>query len=266
VPGERAGPASLACRTSSLVQWTYTNLYQKLRIPAHPVGVCGFCLTGNSGGAAAITYAISRYGLSSIVDAAIPSSGPPLASIEKGCTMLQADSAYWYEGWARALIDGAYGYAGAGPCATNSTSFATRWEADGVNDGGQYSLPTTRVHFIFGGADTSEAVAHGKDYLRLLTDSGSPLVSSETVPGMPHDISDSTAGLAALTAAITWTPPSVTPVPSPRASPTATPRVLPTSTPLPRATPSPSATATRSTPTPTPRPTRTPTRVFESPR
>src|SRR5712692_2479824 len=78
--GIQSGQELLASRPATVIKWVHDNMYVPLRL--HPnAGQCGFCVTGNSGGAAQITYAISSYGIDGIVDAAIPTSGPPMASI-----------------------------------------------------------------------------------------------------------------------------------------------------------------------------------------
>src|SRR5437773_10607593 len=74
-PGEDAGSAHLACRPATVVKWVHDNLYVPLGLSPAPEQ-CGFCVTGNSGGSSQAAYALAFYGMDSIVDALIPTSGP----------------------------------------------------------------------------------------------------------------------------------------------------------------------------------------------
>jgi hypothetical protein len=182
----------------------HDNWFLRLGVPDGPVGRCGFCITGNSGGSSQSSYALSHYGLESILDAVVPSGGPPHAAQTKGCLRNPGQERYWYESGSAATIDSSYGFRGtSGPCALHDSSFVPRWDEESVDTGGSdYVHPATRVHFIFGGADASVAPAHGQDYVNRLKASGSPYVTVEVIPGMPHSIAHSPEGLAALRSAL----------------------------------------------------------------
>jgi hypothetical protein len=68
-------------------------------------------LIGNSGGASRSSCALSHYGLESLLDAAVPSGGPPHAAQTKGCLRTSGQEAYWYDSGASATID-SYGFQG----------------------------------------------------------------------------------------------------------------------------------------------------------
>lgn len=193
--GEQPGPARLACRPASVIKWVYQRFYVPLGL-SPKVGRCGFCITGNSGGATQVSYALSHYGLDEIVDMVIPSGGPPHAALVKGC--LADDPLYRFAGWAAAVIDASYGITGDdGPCSRKDASFLARWREDAVDTGGSdYRHLKTRVAFVFGEYDESGGPTHGNDYLRRLRAAGSPLVSLVTVPGMGHGIARSPDGLS----------------------------------------------------------------------
>jgi hypothetical protein len=70
------GPISLACLPATAMQWVYNNVL----ISGTPL-----CATGNSGGSIAIAYALSQYGLGSILTLAEPTSGPELSRMDYGC-------------------------------------------------------------------------------------------------------------------------------------------------------------------------------------
>jgi hypothetical protein len=202
-PGENAGSGHLGCRPATVFKWVHDNQFLRLGVPAGPVGHCGFCITGNSGGASQSSYALSHYGLDSILDAVVPSGGPPHAAQTKGCLRNAGQESYWYASGSAATIDSSYGFQRtAGPCALHDPSFVSRWDAESVDTGGSdYFHEQTRVHFIFGGADSSSAPAHGRDYANRLIASGSPNVTVQVIPGMGHSIVNQ-AGLAALRSAL----------------------------------------------------------------
>src|ERR1700730_16127347 len=118
-PNVKAGTRLLACRVATAIKWAHDNWYVPLGVKREP-GRCGFCLTGSSAGGAAITYALASYDIGSLVDAAVPTSAPPMASIDKGCLQ---KIGYAYPPEPQRLIDLSYGYryavTGAGPCALN---------------------------------------------------------------------------------------------------------------------------------------------------
>lgn len=204
-PGETIGPARLACRTATVVKWAHDHLYLvPNNVPPPGPLVCGFCITGNSGGSSQVSYDLSFYGLDSILNADFPTSGPPHAALAKGCLRDPRYQKYWFDAWAAGIIDDSYGFLNNnGPCSTHNSSYTQRWLQDAVDTGGNdFYYPSTRVHFIFGGNDPSVAPYHGQDYYNRLKAAGPPHVSEEIVPGMPHPITQSQAGLQALRNAI----------------------------------------------------------------
>jgi hypothetical protein len=200
--GEEVGPAQLACRPATVVKWVHDTWYEPLGVTLEP-GVCGFCLTGTSGGASQIAYALTHFGLAEFVDAAILTSGPPHAGLAKGCLPGTTDEAYLYPSSARQVIDGSYGARGAGgPCATADEGFAPSFERDSIDTGGSdYEYPGTRVHFIVSPNDETVAL-RARDLADTLRQAGSPWVGLEEIEGMGHDIQESAEGMEALVAAV----------------------------------------------------------------
>ena len=187
-PGENAGTQVLACRSASVIAWIHDTVFASLGAPSLGAGRCGFCLTGNSGGASQISYALSHYGLDTIVDGIFPSSGPPHAAMAKACRHSSAEAGYWFPNPKAELIDGARGFFhGDGPCLNHDTSFITRWLDEGVDTGGaDYLHPTTRVHFFLGANDDGYIHAHARDYAKRLKKSGTEDVTVDVIPGMGH--------------------------------------------------------------------------------
>jgi hypothetical protein len=197
--GEDAGSAHLACRPATTIKWIHDHIYT----PAGGApGACGFCITGSSGGASQVSYALSHYGLDSIVDAAIPTSGPPHAAQTKGCQPGFAE--YRYQDEDLPVIDASFGFlAGPGPCATEDSAWVPRWNQESVDTGGNdYWHPTTRIEFVIGGQDDTVAPAHAVDYRDVLEAYPGNSVTWTTVATMPHDVQLSKEGLRALEAAL----------------------------------------------------------------
>jgi hypothetical protein len=203
---EQVGPAQLACQPATVIKWIHDTRYAGLGLDPEP-GTCGFCLTGNSGGASQISYALTHYGLADVVDAVIPTSGPPHAQLAKGCLPDPGEEAYSFPDSAVGVIDSSYGGVGSeGPCAAADAGFRSRFDADSVDIGGSdYDYPQTRVHFIVSPGDETVAV-RAQDFEEKLRQAGSPWVTLQEVPEMGHDIQKSDAGMAALVAAILASP------------------------------------------------------------
>ncbi|MGI9119619.1 MAG: hypothetical protein ACR2G7_05775 [Acidimicrobiales bacterium] len=207
-PGERVGPARLACRPATAVKWVHDNLYLPLGVEAGPQQ-CGFCITGNSGGASQVAFALSDYGLDPIVDGAFPTSGPPHSALAKACLRRPGEEQYWYEPDEGArVIDRSYGFTDAeGPCVDHDPSWASVWQQDSVDTGGtDYGHPSTRVHVIVGASDRDPRMhAHAADYLARLQAAGTD-ATMEVVGTMGHDITESPEGLGALRAGLLYRP------------------------------------------------------------
>jgi hypothetical protein len=156
------GPRSLACLYSTLVEWIYTNIHQaSTSVP--------YCATGESGGAAAISYSLSHYGLGAIYNMVELDSGPPFGRADYGCLCQGSSpvspcgtrnkSCFGPGSTAQKLIEAAYGNT---DCAAHTATDATLWDHDSISSpDASYSYPKTDVHFLFGGLDTSSAVPQG---------------------------------------------------------------------------------------------------------
>jgi hypothetical protein len=181
-----------------MIKWIHDQRFVPLGVPARPAGECGFCVTGNSGGASQISYALSFYGLETILDGVFPTSGPPHAAQDKGCLRRPGESLYFYGGNA-AIIDQAHGFTTTdGPCRRGDIGFLPRWLAESVDTGGQdFVHPATRLHFIHSDFDVP-STPHGLDYIARLRAAATPLLREQVIVGMPHRLQLSAAGLDAL--------------------------------------------------------------------
>jgi hypothetical protein len=187
-----------------MIRWIHQNRFVPLNVPAGSVGRCGFCITGNSGGASQVSYALSFYGLDGLLDGVFPTSGPPQAAQDKGCLLRSGEAPYRY-GSNSLVIDQAHGFLTGGPCRNADASFLPRWLAESVDTGGRdFVHPETRVHFIHSDFDVP-AVPHALDYIARLRSAGTPLLTEQVIPGMPHRLQTSAVGLDALFRALVGT-------------------------------------------------------------
>jgi uncharacterized repeat protein (TIGR02543 family) len=204
--GQQAGPARTACRPATVIHYLGSQVFPTMGL-ARVEGRCGFCIAGTSGGSAATSYALSFYGLEGLVDGLFPIGGPTHAAIRLGCTAPRGYEAYSYSGASIQQVDRPYGYltSGTGPCSMGDSSpaWAARWDQDAVDGtlGSDFAYDHTRVHVIVGGGDTPMQ-NHASDYLARLAASGSPYVTYQQIPGMPHGISQNPDGLAAFRSAL----------------------------------------------------------------
>jgi (2Fe-2S) ferredoxin len=203
VAGNDAGPAHLGCRPATVIRYVYDNYYLPLGITPARIGQAGFCITGNSGGASQVSYALSHYGLENILNVVIPTGGPPHSALAKSMMNNPSEEGYWYPLGTRRTIDRSYGFLdGNGPGARQDPIFIPRWLEESVSTGGSdYHHPRTRVHFIIGEQDQGMQTV-SSDYSNRLISSGSPFVSVEIAPGTPHLVIETAAGRAAFKAAI----------------------------------------------------------------
>ncbi len=202
-PGVDAGIAHLASRPATVIKQVYEDFYLPLEKRADKDDFTGFCLTGNSGGASQISYALSHYGLDSLFDVVVPTGGPPHATLAKSMLQRPGEEEYWYGEKRRAFIDKGFGFFdGNGSGVRFDTSFVDRWIEESVATGGSdYYHPDTRLHFIIG-ADDRDMYHVATDYIYRLFEEGNPDITLEIVPGTPHNILRTEAGKAALTSAI----------------------------------------------------------------
>ena len=141
-----------SCRYATLLQYLHQN--------EHPGGA--FCATGNSGGSAEIAYALTTWGMGSLLDVAVLTGGPPLARLDLTCNA----------GWnCTGLVQPGILTCGPLTC-TRTTSqacfgcgphpTAQQLHADSIlHPNATLSFPGTRVHQILGTADCTVAAATG---------------------------------------------------------------------------------------------------------
>ena len=166
------GMLSAACRYATLITWL-----------EEPAGDAPFCVTGNSGGASEIAYALAHFGRDEIIDLAVPTAGPPMGQMHLSC----GNPASWqpscdelfspdicaagprecgYDDSAMSRIDAAF--AGS-PCASYDAQSEGLLAGESVvAPSGRYDYPSTLVYFLFGAQDCSSAVPQGYLYYDVI--------------------------------------------------------------------------------------------------
>ena len=212
-PTGPGGMLALSNRYATLVTW--------VRDTIHDGGVSKpFCVTGNSGGSAEISYALARWQRGDIIDLAMPTAGPPIVALDHFCldggdptwvsqcqalvppSTFQCGAnppwcAYSMGQGPRTLIDAAY--TPATPCGSLDQSARGMLLGDSVvAPDAVYGYPNTRVEMIFGKQDCSEAVPGGHLYAAQITSEH----AIRYIDNTPHPVFSTAAGAAAIEDAI----------------------------------------------------------------
>jgi hypothetical protein len=197
--GNDAGPAHLGCRSATIIKYVHDTWYLPLGVVKEGIGLPGFAVTGNSGGASQIGFALAFYGLDEILDVVVPTGGPPHSALAKSCLTNANERGYWFDLQTRQYIDRGFGFfTGDGPAARNDPAFLPRWLEESHSTGGtDYNHPRTRVHFIIGEQD-GQMQTIARDYYNRLRAGNSPFVTWEIAPGTPHLVASTEAGRAAI--------------------------------------------------------------------
>jgi len=184
------GPRKLACRYATVARWVYDHI--------RPSVTEALCATGNSGGSAAIAYALAHYGESSLFSMVELTSGPPQSRIDYGCICDRpAVSVSCHNGLlgqcygvktAQMAIDQAYRNTSCSSAVTSHSRVnAGIFLKDSIDStDASLSYPTTDVHLVFGGKDTSSAVPLGQYYADRVTSKH----VLDCVADAPHSLPD----------------------------------------------------------------------------
>jgi hypothetical protein len=197
------GQATLACRVATMVQWIVDNLH---------VSGTPLCATGQSGGASQIAYTLTYYGMDSLWDAVVLTSGPTHSDLPAGCWSICPPATFGqpcHNDRAKCGIDWAYGNPydscddlssplNYGPCqdqGAGSLEFF-RYQSIAVDPpfgSWNYFYPTTSVHFIEGGLDSGSAPWQLQRYLAELAAAGTT-TSHVVVPSASHNVPEDAFG------------------------------------------------------------------------
>ncbi len=206
------GVRRLACRYATVADWVY-NHPAIINSGVSASNSSPMCATGNSGGSAAIAYAVYEYGLDTEFKVIEPTSGPVMTRLDLGCsppgsstwqnacTTAQQDMTYstgGSSGGDAAVIDQAYQAAGAStptPCtdSINGTAAPTGlFLSDSIlYQGAQpITLNNLAIKQLFGDTDTSNAVPQGTFWNMHVF----PAPALQCLSGVSHDIPSFSAG------------------------------------------------------------------------
>jgi hypothetical protein len=212
------GVRRLACRYATVADWIFKN--QQVLNSSTPTSA-PMCATGNSGGSGAIGYALTVYGLASEFAMVEPTSGPVMTRIDQGCSPqgnpsnsyggktactnpLNLDMSYSTAGSSdgtAGIIDTAYQSEGSTtptPCSDGvngkSTANNLRFQSDSIDYAPSKAPailipnPPTNVNVVFGGQDSSNAVAQGETWWASIGTMGGPKATQACVQDAPHAI------------------------------------------------------------------------------
>ncbi len=201
------GVRRLACRYATVAQWVYQNIHNSST-------TAPMCATGNSGGSAAIGYALSDYGLDSIFSMVEATSGPPMSRLDQAClppsnatcaqqsfTCNAGDQpvglSLCYGNDDAAIVDTAYPQPYCENAINGAPAPAGFFLSDSVLGAPPRTFPKTRVNQLFGGQDLSAAVLQGISW-------GNAVGSTHScISDAPHPIPSAQDGAAAILADIT---------------------------------------------------------------
>jgi len=184
------GVRRLACRYATVAQWVFQNIQNANS--SLPV-----CATGNSGGASAIAYAVTHYGLDSLFSYVEPTSGPPLNRLDYGCICNGASVdtpcgngslPLCYSSALKAIVDLSYSTPYCEQSDPSNTSNQARLLSDSLDSpGANYTYPKTGVNVVYGGLDGSVAVSQGLEWYNQVSAVNSP-AAAQCVSDAPHEM------------------------------------------------------------------------------
>jgi hypothetical protein len=214
------GPQRMACRPATVIKYLWDEIYKPMLDAGDITDTgCGFCISGNSGGASQIAYSIVYYDLQNPlthdvqIGGLFPTSGPIHTNIQLACNKDEPD--WLISPTGRGRIDASYIWdldddeaETDGKCRDpdeDAQGWITTWTLDSIEElapgGGVYSYPTTRVEMILGGLDDPVIWNHACEFFNMIEEPPTPK-KVVRVPGMDHRIQDSDVGLDRLYEAI----------------------------------------------------------------
>ncbi len=203
------GVRKLACRYATVAQWVYQNIHKSNT--SAPL-----CATGNSGGAGAIGYALTDYGMNSIFSMVEDTSGPPMSRLDQGCLPASnvacekqqftcnaggpaQNLSVCYTPDEAKIIDTAYSE----PVCSNAVNGITPPNglllSDSILGGIPPTFAKTRVNVLLGGQDNSTAVEQALLWVNSVTNTSK---SQACVSDAPHPIPSVTDGASTIAADI----------------------------------------------------------------
>jgi hypothetical protein len=194
-PTAEGGLVKESCRYATLLTWVHDHIHKEGK----------FVATGNSGGSAEISYALTTWGRGDILDVAIPSSGPPLGRLDYACT--KEASPEWASLCASIVPKGVMECESTcmlGPANAVCKQVVAQpttgqlLEDSVMHPGAVLNYPGTKVYFLYGAHDCGEPVPIGLTYATKVTSEK----SIQFVPHTPHALFSTPEGREAIRKAI----------------------------------------------------------------
>jgi hypothetical protein len=148
---QTSGIKTAACRPATVLKWIFDE-------PSLHAGsqATAFCGEGHSGGSAQLAFALSHFGLDSILDYVSERAGPPFARIDLGCdhgepataTVCGDEVTMYYSPSSR--VDRQNRWENTTTCGSTTplASDVMKWNADSISVGGTYNYPNTELQFF----------------------------------------------------------------------------------------------------------------------
>jgi hypothetical protein len=218
------GVRRLACRYATVADWIYNNP-QMLNSNSKASGSAPMCATGNGGGAGAIGYAVSEYGMNGLNAASGVnsnfamvelSSGPLYTALDQGCICStglngpsgspcsNAPAPMCYTA-GTTTIDAAYSQPNV--CSSGNTINTLLLTSDSIyyqrGKGGVFPVPNTTVDMQFGSVDslTDASEPQGWQWNRILLQVKTQ--DKQACQTASHDLPNNSAAAAAIATDIT---------------------------------------------------------------
>ncbi len=201
------GVRRLACRFATVANWIYNNAAM---LNSNATTTAPVCATGNGGGAGAIAYTVSEYGLNglSILNGVNPNlkmveltNGPVMTALDQGCICstgangpsgapCSAAPAPMCYTQGAATIDAAYSQPTV--CSGGNTINTLLLTSDSIyyqrGKGAVFPLPNTSVNQLFGSLDTGGDEPQGWQWNRVVLQTvPTAICQSGGMQGLPND-------------------------------------------------------------------------------
>lgn len=194
-PTQEGGLIQESGRYATLLTWIHDHIHKGGR----------FVATGNSGGSAEISYALTTWGRGDILDVAIPTSGPPLGRLDYAC--VRQISPEWASLCSSIIPKGVMECESGCMLGPNNAvckqvvpnpTQEQLLEDSVMHSGAVVNYPKTKVYFLYGAHDCGEPVPIGLTYATKVTS----WKEIRFVPHTPHALFSTPEGRAAIKTAI----------------------------------------------------------------
>jgi hypothetical protein len=200
------GVRRLACRFATVANWIFTN---PKSLNPNASSTAPMCATGNGGGASAIAYSLTEYGLSSDFKMVDLTSGPNMAQVNQGCISSLGGTGgpgpcnqggpgipLAYSANEAGVIDAAYAQPAA--CTIGNPNNTLLFQSDSVIDAptkpNRIPIPNTTVFLRFGAKESTAAEPQGQVWVSNVAPNGP--ITQKCEPIASHPLPDDSTAAA----------------------------------------------------------------------